>query len=186
MSKFTLFRTFDGQTPFPGFSLTPLQKCHVLTVLDSVGYLFIWSTNLYTSTATQKGNFPFFYPNGTFCAVGSCTVLRKSFQLSKYSVSGLPLFSPGWAPFMALSSKSVIQGTFLRSWSVLQTERPGPDSPAPAAARGSAPGAAPSSQTTGQSVQQAVSWCYIRTKTTLLSHTKSKAPGGRVCMGTVH
>lgn len=70
-------------------------------------------TCMYKGTATQLGNFPFFLTLDILCKLLHC--ICKSFKLSKQSVSSLPLFSLGLAPSMALSSKSVIQGTLLCS-----------------------------------------------------------------------
>lgn len=115
-----------------------LQRCSfsVLSVLGSAGYLS--GAGTCTQAQPWSGKFPLLLPSvGSLCQeFPRCTC--RSFNLSKHSLSGLLLFSLGLAPFMALSSKSVIQGTFLCFWSVIQTERMGPDLLAPFAAHSSA------------------------------------------------
>lgn len=74
------------------------------------------------------GEFPLLLPSVDSLCQEFLRCTCKSFNLSKYSLSSLLLFSLGLAPFMVLRSKSVIQGTFLCFWSVIQTERMGPAS----------------------------------------------------------
>lgn len=106
------------------------------------------------------------------------------------------LFSRGLAPFMALSSKSVIQGSLLCCWSVIQTERMGPDFLAPRCtqlcllppAQPSLAGccSASSFQATGWSMKQEFLRYYTRNKTSPLSHMQKKVQEGLFYMGRMH
>lgn len=56
---------------------TVVAKMQLLFPQFEFSWVLIWSMNLYTGTATVQGNFPFFYPKGTVCAISSCTVRVK-------------------------------------------------------------------------------------------------------------